>query len=129
MAALGLCAAVLASGLLPGAAIGAAGIERAPTPGTSWVLPLAATVSVKMAWIPPGTFLMGSAASEPFHRRDEAPETRVRLSRGYWLATTMVTIGEWKALIGGGVRVQVEIALRDDTPSEVCAAPQTLRGY
>src|SRR5258706_1957545 len=106
MAALGLCAAVLASGLLPGAAIGAAGIERAPTPGTSWVLPLAATVSVKMAWIPPGTFLMGSAASEPFHGRDEAPERRVRLSRGYWLPTTMVPIGERKAPVRRGLSAQ-----------------------
>ncbi len=129
MAALGLCAAVLASGLLPGAAIGAAGIERAPTPGTSWVLPLAATVSVKMAWIPPGTFLMGSAASEPFHGRDEAPERRVRLSRGYWLATTMVTIGEWKALIGRGVRAQLERALRDDRRYDFAGTKLTLRAY
>src|SRR5258706_14208215 len=114
MAALGLCAAVLASGLLPGAAIGAAGIERAPTPGTSWVLPLAATVSVKMAWIPPGTFLIRSAASEPFHGRDEAPERRVRLSRGYWLADTVVTVGGGQALLRRGVRARGGREVRED---------------
>ena len=129
MAARSLCAAVLASGLLPGAAIGAGGIEQAPVAGVSWVLPLAATVSLKMAWIPPGTFLMGSAASERFHRRDEAPVTRVRLSRGYWLATTMVTIGEWKALMGRGVRAQLERALRDDTLYGFGGTKQTLRAY
>src|SRR5258706_6646898 len=129
MAARSLCAAVLASGLLPGAAIGAAGIEQAPASGTGWVLPLAATVSVKMAWIPPGTFLMGSAASEPLHRRDEARVTRVRLSRGYWLATTMVTIGEWKALMGRGVRAQLERALRDDRRYDFGGKKQAPRTY
>jgi sulfatase modifying factor 1 len=124
-----LCVVMLAGGLLPGAAIGAMGTEPVPAAGQTWVLPLGATTSVKMAWIPPGTFLMGSAAAEALHRSDEAPTTSVRLSKGYWLGTTMVTIGEWKALTGSGVRAQLERALRDDTLYDFGGTRQTWRAY
>ena len=124
-----LCAVLMANGLLAGAVIGAAAIGRSPTAGRTWLLPLTATAPLKMAWIPPGSFLMGSADAEAFHRSDEAPVTRVSLSRGYWLGTTMVTIGEWKALMGRGVRGQLTRALRDDTAYDFGGRRETVRAY
>src|SRR5258708_21070216 len=110
-----------------GAATGAPGAAREPAPGRAWILPLAGTAAVKMAWIPPGIFLMGSPPSEPLRRADEGPVTRVMLRHGYWLGTTMVTIGQWPALMGRGVREQLATAL-PDTPLHPLAGPKhTLR--
>lgn len=82
-----------------------------------------------MGWIPAGTFLMGSPTSEPLRRADEGPVTSVRLRHGYWLGTTMVTIGQWRALMGRGVREQLASALRDDTLHDFGGPRQTLRAY
>jgi formylglycine-generating enzyme required for sulfatase activity len=82
-----------------------------------------------MAWIPPGAFLIGSPPSEPLRRADEGPVTTVTLRQGYWLGTTMVTIGQWKAVMGRGVREQLERALRDDTLYDFGGRKQTLRAY
>lgn len=50
-------------------------------------------------WIPAGTFLMGSPASEPGRDEDEGPQHEVRLS-GYWLADTACTQALWQAVMG-----------------------------
>jgi len=112
-----------------GSATGAASAGREPAPGRVWILPFAGTAPLKMAWIPPGTFLMGSPPTEPLRRADEGPVTRVTLRYGYWLGTTMVTIGQWRALMGRGVREQLASALRDNTLHDFGAAKQTLRAY
>jgi formylglycine-generating enzyme required for sulfatase activity len=56
-------------------------------------LTLSNNTTVDMVWIPPGTFIMGSPASEPFHKADEFPQTRITLTKGFWLGKTVVTIG------------------------------------
>ena len=48
----------------------------------------------------PGEFTMGSPESEPHRSSDEGPQTRVVLTRGYWLGRTEVTQGQWEALMG-----------------------------
>ncbi|MBK9137390.1 MAG: SUMF1/EgtB/PvdO family nonheme iron enzyme [Verrucomicrobia bacterium] len=53
-----------------------------------------------MVWIPPGTFLMGSPASEPARWSDEGPQTVVTLSRGFWLGKYEVTQREYLAVMG-----------------------------
>jgi formylglycine-generating enzyme required for sulfatase activity len=50
-------------------------------------------------WIAPGSFLMGSPASEPERDGDEV-QHRVILSRGYWLADTACTKSLWRAVLG-----------------------------
>jgi formylglycine-generating enzyme required for sulfatase activity len=53
-----------------------------------------------MAWIPPGTFTMGSPDSEPARDSSEGPQTRVTISRGFWMGRYEVTQGEYLAVMG-----------------------------
>jgi sulfatase modifying factor 1 len=50
-------------------------------------------------WIEPGTFLMGSPADEPQRHDDETPH-EVTLTKGFWLADTLVTQALWEAVMG-----------------------------
>jgi formylglycine-generating enzyme required for sulfatase activity len=97
----------------PGAGPAAAG----PQLGQPWSLPLAANVSADLAWIPPGSFTMGSPANESGRDRngDEGPQTQVTLTKGFWLEKTFVTIGQWKSVTGRGVREQLLQGINDET--------------
>lgn len=60
----------------------------------------------KLAWIPPGTFVMGSPPAErgreTFPFADET-QREVTLSRGFWMGKYEVTIDEYRAfLLAGG---------------------------
>ena len=57
-------------------------------------------VAMEMVPIPAGTFLMGSADSEPGHSPAEGPQTWVTLTRPFWLGKTEVTQDQWRALMG-----------------------------
>jgi formylglycine-generating enzyme required for sulfatase activity len=100
-----------------------------PAMGSTWNLPLSLTTSLAMAWIAPGSFEMGSSADNLHARPDESPQTRVILTKGVWLATTLVTIGDWKSVMGVDVRGQLEHAINDDTLYEIGGKMQTLRAY
>jgi formylglycine-generating enzyme required for sulfatase activity len=52
------------------------------------------------AWIPPGTFLMGSPANEP-ERRDDETQHKVTLTKGFHLGVHQVTQAQWQAVMGG----------------------------
>jgi uncharacterized protein (TIGR02996 family) len=56
-------------------------------------------VEMKFAFIPPGTFLMGSPANEA-KRRGEEVQHRVTLTKGYYLGIYPVTQAQWKAIEG-----------------------------
>lgn len=56
-------------------------------------------VLMKFAYCPPGSFMMGSPASEENRASDE-DQVQVRITKGYWMAQTEVTQGQWKALMG-----------------------------
>jgi len=86
-----------------------------PVPGKPWNIPLPGNTSLPMAWIPPGTFVMGSPETEPGRKSDESPQTTVTLTKGYWLGNTEVTIGEWKAVTGQSLRDKVIKVLNDET--------------
>ena len=64
---------------------------------------------------------------EPGRKPDEGPQTRVTLTRGYWLGKTFVTIGQWKNVMGADVRGQLIKAINDDTLYEMGGKQQTLR--
>jgi len=43
---------------------------------------------MRLRWIPPGEFLMGSPPDEPERFDSEGPQHRVRFAQGFWLAET-----------------------------------------
>jgi formylglycine-generating enzyme required for sulfatase activity len=53
-----------------------------------------------MAWIPPGTFTMGSPDAELGRSASEGPQKQVAITREFWLGRTEVTQGEYQALMG-----------------------------
>jgi formylglycine-generating enzyme required for sulfatase activity len=59
-----------------------------------------ASHKIKMRWCPPGTFRMGSPASDEDADDDETPQITVRLTRGYWLGQSEVTQGLWESVMG-----------------------------
>ena len=61
-------------------------------------LKLGRGVKMKMVYIPPGTFLMGSPEGEGYP--DEHPQHPVRITRGFYMGVTEVTQAHWKAVMG-----------------------------
>ncbi len=72
-------------------------------------------LAMKLVWIEPGSFTMGTPADEQARRENESPQTKVTLSRGFWLAELEVTHGQWKKLMGTTVVDQARLTQRDDT--------------
>ena len=68
-----------------------------------------------MVWIKPDEFTIDSPSGEDGRNDDEGPQTRVRLSKGFWLGKYEVTQAEWQAVMGTSVREQGRKALVDDT--------------
>jgi formylglycine-generating enzyme required for sulfatase activity len=56
--------------------------------------------STNMAYIPPGTFRMGSPPDELDRFGDEGPQAAVTISRGFWIGKYEVTQGEYLTVIG-----------------------------
>jgi formylglycine-generating enzyme required for sulfatase activity len=57
------------------------------------------SVPFTLRWIPPGSFLMGSPEGEPGRQKNEGPQHRVTISKGYWMAETPVTQAQWRAVV------------------------------
>ena len=53
-----------------------------------------------LAWVPAGTFWMGSPADEYGRDDDESPLHEVTISRGFWIGTREVTQAEYLAEMG-----------------------------
>ena len=60
---------------------------------------LAKSVDMTFAWIPPGTFLMGSPPEEP-ERDENEKQHSVTLSQGFYLGIHAVTQAQWKTVMG-----------------------------
>ena len=52
-------------------------------------------VTLETAWVPAGSFLMGSADTEPDRQAHEGPQRTVTLTRGFWMARHEVTVGQF----------------------------------
>jgi sulfatase modifying factor 1 len=100
-----------------------------PHAETTWNLPLVKQEALKMVWIPPGEFVMGSPQSEPMSGADEHPQTHVTLTKGFWLGETILTIGQWKDLTGRNVRAQLIKVMNDDTLYDLGGKRQTIRDF
>jgi len=61
--------------------------------------PLPGGASLKMAWIPPGSYRMGSELNEP-HRNGSEKIVEVTFTKGFWLGVTPVTQAQWQAVTG-----------------------------
>ncbi|MFO1004653.1 MAG: SUMF1/EgtB/PvdO family nonheme iron enzyme [Planctomycetaceae bacterium] len=56
-------------------------------------------LKMKFCWCPPGTFTMGSPASEE-DRGDNEDQVDVTLTKGFWLGQTEVTQEQWESVMG-----------------------------
>lgn len=58
---------------------------------------LISDLGLRLIWIKPGTFNMGSVSGG---ENDERPVTQVTISRGFWLGRTEVTQAQWTVVMG-----------------------------
>src|SRR5476649_1526771 len=66
---------------------------------TTFVSQLASSTGIKLVPIPAGSFTMGSAADEADRGADESPQTRVTLTKYFFLGATDVTQGQYESLM------------------------------
>ena len=77
-------------------------------------------VRIKLVYIPPGAFLMGSPPRERHRSEDEGPEHRVTFTRGIYMGIHEVTQAQWQAVMDTnpacfkGGRRPVEMVSWDD---------------
>ncbi|MFZ5979708.1 MAG: DUF4388 domain-containing protein, partial [Candidatus Zixiibacteriota bacterium] len=57
------------------------------------------SLGMKFKWIGPGSFTMGSPATEAGRNMDE-PQRKVTISKGFYIQTTEVTQKQWSSLMG-----------------------------
>lgn len=62
-------------------------------------LPLGQSQKMDFVWIKPGEFQMGSPSSDDLAEADEKPQRRVRIERGFYLARTTVTLGQFRQFV------------------------------
>jgi formylglycine-generating enzyme required for sulfatase activity len=77
----------------------------APTPTSPAPAPVAGTLAqsplgMKFAYVPAGSFSMGSPKSEIGSYSDERPQHNVTISQGFYLGQYEVTQAEWQAVMG-----------------------------
>ena len=68
-----------------------------PTPGDPYAPPYS---SIDLAWIPPGSFTMGSPRSENSRLANEGPQTTVKITKGFWMSIHEITQRQYKLFIG-----------------------------
>ena len=66
----------------------------------TWKPETGAAVAFTLVTIHPGTFTMGSPSDETDRTPGEGPQTRVTLTRMFWLGQTEVTQEQWDAVLG-----------------------------
>ncbi len=53
-----------------------------------------------MAWIPPGSFTMGSPEDEPGHLKSEEPTRLVTFTTGYWMGINELSQAQYERIMG-----------------------------
>lgn len=61
---------------------------------------IAPGVKMKFCWCPAGEFVMGSPKTEDGRDSRDEEQAKVTLTKGFWIAKTEVTQGQWAAVIG-----------------------------
>jgi formylglycine-generating enzyme required for sulfatase activity len=75
------------------------GADAKPGPAPVTVS-LPGNVALDLVWIAPGTFTMGSPATEANRNSEEGPQTQVTLTKGFWLGKYLVMQGQYQAVMG-----------------------------
>ncbi len=89
-------------------------------------------VELNLCWCPPGTFLMGSPATEAGRDEDEV-QHEVTLTQGFWMAKTETTQAQWEALRPDnpshfkGDRLPVESVSWDESKAFAATLTERLR--
>jgi len=60
-----------------------------------------AATYLELVWIPSGSFVLGSQETETGRRSNEGPQTKVTISRGYWLGKYEVTTDQFRLTTNG----------------------------
>ena len=68
--------------------------------GKSFEVELDGGVPMKLVWIEPGEFMMGSPEGEVGRRPNEGPQHKVRITRGFYMCQTEVTQAQWESVMG-----------------------------
>jgi len=94
-------AAAIAGGALvacagPTPSVAQAGDAAARQAGDVIVSP----TGIATAWIPAGTFTMGSPDDETGRRDSESPQRQVTISEGFWMGVFPVTQQQWEQVMG-----------------------------
>jgi formylglycine-generating enzyme len=67
------------------------------------------SIGMKFAVIPPGTFTMGTPATEAGHATSEGPQHQVTLTKPFYMGTTHVTVGQLRQFVQAtGYRTDAE---------------------
>jgi len=83
---------------------------------------------IEMVWCPPGEFVMGSPASEEGRGEDET-QHGVTLTKGFWLAKTETTQGQWESVMGSDVAALKASGVKDKTYGDVNATGRDVAMY
>jgi len=75
-----------------------AGTEK-PTPSSGTGGTITNSIGMKLVYIPPGEFMMGSPPSEIERNSDEGPQHRVKITNGFYMGTTEVTQFQYKKVM------------------------------
>jgi formylglycine-generating enzyme required for sulfatase activity len=73
--------------------------KEAPEPPAAPTQRWTNSLGMSFVYIPPGSFTMGSPPDEP-RRYEGERQHQVTLTKGFYLQTTEVTQGQWRALMG-----------------------------
>ena len=77
------------------------------------------SIGMKLARIPAGEFLMGSADTDPGARDDEQPQHSVQISRPFYMGVYEVTQGEFEAVMGINPSSFSRSGLLKDAPADL----------
>jgi len=109
-----------------------AGISAVEPPEAPKPVMITNSLGMNFVPIPAGTFMMGSPSSESERNNDET-QHRVTLTKPFYMQTTEVTQGQWRAVMGGnpsyfgncGDNCPVEGISWDDCQSFIATLNQT----
>ncbi|MBZ5668743.1 MAG: formylglycine-generating enzyme family protein [Acidobacteriia bacterium] len=59
---------------------------------------------LRYVWIPPGTFMMGCSPGDNECFDEEKPAHQVRITKGFWIGQTEVTVAAWKRFAAASSR-------------------------
>jgi formylglycine-generating enzyme required for sulfatase activity len=85
---------------------------------------------IRMCWIPPGRFMMGSPEDE-FGRQDGETLHRVTISKGFWIAKYQVTQLQWRAVMGSNPShfIGDDLPVENVSWQDICGVSQRSGGF